>query len=326
MRVAMATAPGILALTERPVPKPRRGHVLVKVRLCGVCGSDVAAVKGSARFPYSPGHEYCGIVETASGQVGVELQGRRVVIDPNLACGRCRYCIRRRPNLCLRLKSRAVKTNGGFADHVALDRRMVHTVPSVVPDDAATLVEPLSCAIHAVDVGRPQRGEKVLVLGGGTLGFLVALVLCDRGLRPVLVEPDDGRRARAKKLLRVRTLTPEGLKDRGPARFDLAVEASGGSGAATGAVEALARGGRLVLAGLVKGDVAPFPLANVTRNELEVRGAWLNPGTFPRALRLATRHRRLLARLPAERFPLSEVAAGFARAAEPGVPRILVHP
>jgi len=330
MRVCVFRSAKCVELEERPVPEVRDRFVLVKVGVCGICGSDVAAWQGigGKGFPYSPGHEFCAVVaQTGRAVSGLEA-GQRVVIDPNLGCGVCRFCTMGRPNLCDALKTRRIKSNGGLADYVALDGRMVYALPEGLPDELAPFVEPLSCALHMVDVADVKSAGLVAVFGAGSMGTLVGMALQSRGAEVFFIEPHETRRQRVSRLLGVRAMTPEELPGSElVGRVDAAIECSGSARAVAQAIALLRKGGRLVLGGLVgQAPGAGIPLGDITRKELEVCGSWLNPNTFGAAIDLALSSRKALSQIPAETFPLDDVGAAFARAMSADAPKVLVRP
>lgn len=330
MRITICPEPGRLELQTRPIPVPGDGQVLVRVAVCGVCSSDVGVWRGTVpkEFPYSPGHEFCGSLErTGRGVTGLRT-GQPVVINPNLGCGTCRYCREGRPNLCDNLKTRSIKSNGGFAEYVALDARMVHPIPDGLSDTVAALVEPCSCALHAARSALAAEPARVAVFGGGILGVLTVLALRQAKREVILIEPDEFRRGQAQALLGVRTLTPGELPRRDRSEeIDVAVDCSGRIEAVSLAIATLRKTGRLVLAGLVSNPRdAALPLTEVTAKELEVRGVWLNPNTFDEAIRLVSEHRGTLAALKSREFPLEQIGAAFAWATRSDVHKVYVRP
>lgn len=327
-RVTVFERPGHVGLETRPMPGVAASQVLINVAVCGICGSDIAAWRGekSRRYPYTPGHEFCGTVEAIGVEVDGFAAGRMVVVDPNLGCGACRFCDAGRPNLCAELKTRPVKSNGGLSDYVALDHRMAHPLPAGVPVELAPFIEPLSCACHGVRRLGPERGGNVAVFGAGTVGLLTALVLQDAGATVVTIEPSPLRRIAAGRIVDGCILAPGELDDSGHCgRLDGVIDCSGNSAAVRQAVHALREGGRLVLAGIVGGDAgADVPLELITRKELDVVGTWLNPGTFGEAVAFAARAVGVLGRLTTETFALRDIAAAFERATSPEVHKVMV--
>ena len=339
MRIAIFTRPNEIEIQRRPVPALASDHVLVKVIVCGICASDLLAWKGGEhnvhnRYPYSPGHEFCGIVEKLGSDVTTAKIGQRVVINPNLGCGECDFCQNGKPNLCDFLKSRPIKSNGGFSEYVALDYRMVYTLPDSLPDALAVFVEPLSCAVHAAEKARVKEGERVAIFGAGILGILTGLALRSADCDCVFIEPSEERRRIAADLLNVPCLDPQQLNDANSAvRFDAAIDCSGKAQAISQAIRALAKAGRLVVLGLVT-DALDYglPLLDVTMKEVELTGAWLNPNSFEEALRRSRQNTAILEALKTEEFSLADIKAAFQRAlfistsTKKDVHKVLVRP
>lgn len=330
MWVSVCVEPGRVELQQRPVPIPGENEILVKVAVCGICGTDVAVWQGSMpkSYPHCPGHEFCGTVTARGAGAGRFDIGCRVVINPNLGCGTCDYCRAQQPNLCDALKTRRIKSNGGLANYVALDARMAHALPDELPDVLAPFVEPLSCALHAARAAEAGHPRRVAIFGAGPMGILTALVLKRRMPEIVVVDPAECRREQVRALLDVSVLTPEQLEhadaDNAP---DAAVDCSGRLNAISLAVKCLRKGGQLVLAGLVaQTSELPFPFGAVTTKELTVCGVWLNPNTFAEAIGLAVEHRDVLSRLTTAVFSLHQIAEAFQYAARQEVLKVLVRP
>ena len=291
MKIGVCTKVDHIELQDRPIPEAGPGFVLVKVAVCGICGSDVAAWRGSGhkKYPYSPGHEFCGTIERTGENAGALEVGQRVVINPNLGCGQCRLCLAGKPNLCDYLKSRPIKSNGGLAEYAALDQRMIHPLAEALPDSLAPFIEPLSCALHAANSAAVNRGDRVAIFGAGLMGFLTGLALRSSGADIVCVEPSENRRRRASDLLGLNAISPEELTKSLPnGEIDVAIDCSGSGHAVAQAVRVLAKAGRLILGGIVMnpGD-ADISFIEMTTKELLVRGVWLNPDTFAAAIHLA---------------------------------------
>lgn len=330
MRVAICDRPGHIELRRRPIPNVGDDQILVRVLGCGVCGSDLAVWRGtfSKTYPYSPGHEFCGIVETIGRSTSGFQLGQRVVINPNLGCGRCRFCRDDRPNLCDALKTRPIKSNGGFSDYVALDHRMAHPLGDELDDTLAVFVEPLSCAVHAACRAQVRPGEHVAIWGAGTIGILTGIAAKSVACELTFVEPVDVRRRQVAELFAAEVLTPEQAAESNLAgRLDVAIDCSGRVEAVCQAIKLLRKAGRLVLAGLVThADQAGLPLIDVVAKELEITGIWLNPNTFDEAIRLAIEHKNMLRSLNTERFALDDVISAFERATDQDVNKVVVRP
>ena len=195
MLSAVCRQPGRIELKTMPIPVVDENKILVKVIACGICGSDISVWQGyDKRYPYSPGHEFCGTVERTGSKVQSVSPGQRIVANPNLGCGHCPYCLKNLPNLCDFLKTRPIKSNGGFSEYVALDYRMAYPVPSSIDEKLATFIEPLSCALHLVELAEMEGDKSAAIFGGGTLGILTALVIRSKGGRCLFIEPLPHRR------------------------------------------------------------------------------------------------------------------------------------
>ena len=336
MRIAICERPHHIVIQTRSIPSADAGEVLVEVALCGVCGSDLAVWQGSGhkRYPYSPGHEFCGTVEHVGQDVTDFRVGQRVVVDPNLGCGECDYCRIGRPNLCDRLKTRHVKSNGGLSEYVALDARMVHLLPEVIPDELAPFIEPLSCALHAARRAQVGQGERVAIFGAGIIGMLTGLALQSQDCELLFVEPVQERHEQIVELFHVPPMTPRQFADsHWVDTVDVAIDCSGNERAVSQAIAVLRKGGRLLLVGLVQAGSTEnqpsrdcLPLMQVTTKELEIKGVWLNPHTFGEAIRLAEARQDVLSQLTTELWYLDDIAAAFERASSHHVNKVLVKP
>ncbi len=249
-----------LVLEELPEPVPGPGEVLVRVRACGICGSDVHGLDGSTGRRVPPlvmGHEAAGeIAALGTGVAGLEV-GRRVTFDSTIYCGRCAFCRAGEINLCdhrqvLGVSCEEYRRDGAFAEYVAVPSRSIYPLPEGLSFERAALVEPLSVAVHAVDRLAPREGERAVVLGAGVIGLLALQVLKARGCgRVIAVDLDRGRLELARELGADQTFAPEKGTDvaaelvrlSGGAGLDLAVEAVGLPATVETAVNCLRKGG-----------------------------------------------------------------------------------
>ena len=190
-RQVVVTAPGEVEIQHTVTPAPGPGEVLIRMRAVGICGSDVHASHGRHPFvplPYHPGHEVVGTVE-ATG-TGVDLPvGRRIVVEPILACGDCKYCLDGRYNLCSAMAFfGCTAPTGGLADLFVLPADRVLAVPDQLSDALAALIEPLSTPVHAVRLAGPDlTGRTVAILGAGTIGLLTLVAARHAGATRIAV-------------------------------------------------------------------------------------------------------------------------------------------
>jgi 2-desacetyl-2-hydroxyethyl bacteriochlorophyllide A dehydrogenase len=205
IRRVVVTAPGVveIELAERPVPGP--GEALIRMRAAGICGSDVHAAHGRHPFvalPYHPGHEVVGTVEATGAGVDVPA-GRRVVIEPILACGGCKYCLDGRYNLCATMVFfGCTAPTGGLADLFVIPADRLVAVPAHLSDALAALIEPLATPVHAVRLAGPDlTGRTVAILGAGTIGLLTLVAARHAGAARIAVsDPLPAKREIARRL------------------------------------------------------------------------------------------------------------------------------
>jgi threonine dehydrogenase-like Zn-dependent dehydrogenase len=301
---------------DRPRPAPPAGEALVRVSLAGVCNTDLELVRGYYPYTGVPGHEFVGVVETADG--AEEWVGRRVVGEINAACGACATCLAGRPTHCERRSVLGiVARDGAFATHLVLPILNLHAVPDGVPDEVAVFTEPTAAALELQEQVRVSHGDRVVVIGTGKLGNLVAQTLAATGCRLLAV----GRSERPLALLSARgiaTARAEGIEAR---RADLAVECTGSPEGLELARRAVRPRGTIVLKSTYHGkaeiDMAPFVV-----DEITLVGSRCGP--FAPALRALARGEVDPRPLVDARYPLADAVAAFEHAARPGALKILV--
>jgi threonine dehydrogenase-like Zn-dependent dehydrogenase len=299
-----------------PLPSPPPGEALVRVRVAGVCNTDLELVRGYYPFTGVPGHEFVGVVEEAEG--APEWVSRRVVGEINAACGACPTCLAGRRTHCERRTVLGiVARDGAFATHLRLPVANLHAVPDGVPDEAAVFTEPTAAALELQEQVRVSPDDRVVVVGAGKLGNLVAQTLAATGCRLLVV----GRSPRPLALLAARgieTTTAEAVLRR---RADLAVECTGNPEGLEVARRAVRPRGTIVLKSTYHGtaaiDMAPFVV-----DEITLVGSRCGP--FAPALSALVRGDVDPRPLVAARYPLAEAVLAFEHAARPGTLKVLV--
>jgi len=278
MRAIIVEARGRHAFRNVETPGYAADEVLVRSVAAAMCGTDVKIMHGLlpagvVTYPCIPGHEWSGVVEAVGGDVSDLSPGDRVVSEGILRCGRCARCLTGETNLCENYSQLGFTRAGGFGGFVATPRRVVHRLPDGVGFDAAALVEPLACIVHAFDRGRVTRGDAVAIIGSGGLGSLAVLLARHVGARRVTVygvsetELALARRLGADEAVRV--IEPV---DAEPA--DVVMETSGAPTAARTAVRAARRGGRVVLLGTGgEGTTITFHDDEIVRRQLDIVGS-----------------------------------------------------
>jgi threonine dehydrogenase-like Zn-dependent dehydrogenase len=299
-----------------PTPLPPPGEALVRVRVAGVCNTDLELVRGYYPYAGVPGHEFVGTVEEASGVP--EWVGRRVAGEINAACGACATCRAGRRTHCeKRTVLGIVARNGAFATHLTLPIANLHAVPNGLPDDVAVFTEPTAAALELQQQVRVAAGDRVVVIGAGKLGHLVAQTLAVTGCRLLVV----GRSPRPLALLAARgiaTATAEAIE---PRVADLVVECTGHPDGLELARRAVRPRGTIVLKSTYHGK-AEVDLARFVVDEITLVGSRCGP--FAPALELLAAGRVDPRPLVEARYPLADAVAAFDHAARPGAMKVLV--
>jgi len=195
MQAVVYWGPGDIRVCDRPEPEPQADNLIVEVICCAICGTDLKlATVGNPRChpPRIIGHEMVGRIVHAGGAVDGFEVGEKVTLATTLACGECPYCARGLGNMCPNARPVSYDFDGAFAEKLAipplaLSGGNVVKVPDRVPDEAAALSEPLSCCINAQDLAGVKEGDRVLVIGGGPMGALHALLAIAGGAGRVMV-------------------------------------------------------------------------------------------------------------------------------------------
>ncbi|MDA3629001.1 alcohol dehydrogenase catalytic domain-containing protein [Saccharopolyspora sp. WRP15-2] len=317
---------GEVRLERTPRPEPGHGEVLVRPVLVGICGSDTHAVAGEHPFidlPYAPGHEAVGVVEAVGSGVSTCRPGDRVVLEPGLACGRCRRCAEGRYNICAELAVFGCQTDGAMSDLFTVAADRLHVLPDDVGDLAAALVEPLATPVHAVRRAGVRDGSRVVVLGAGPIGLLVVAAARAAGAAEIAVtDPMPDKRDRALRLGADLALPPD-RADEIAGGVDVVFDCVATEPTVRQGIELLLKGGTFVVVGVPAGPVA-VPLHLVQDREITVLGSLMYVREDVEAAL------RLVSRVPVDElvsaiFPLDRAAEAFAAAQDPGQVKVLVQ-
>ncbi len=314
-------------LERREVPDPAAGELKVRVEASGLCGTDLHIASGEyplARPGVIIGHEFAGTVVQVGPGVKSFGAGDRIVVDPNIPCGICSYCHNARPHLCENPQGLGVTQNGGLAEFTTVPAAQAYRIPEGLPVEAAALTEPLSCALHAVDLAGLRPGGTALILGAGPIGVLCAALLVAAGASKVVVsEPHPSRRARVQEF-GAEPVEPEAVSDGGA---DVVLECVGRVETMEAAVEAVRPGGTVVWVGVAspEDEVAVKPY-DVFRRELTIRGTYVNPFTMERSLALLDSGRINWEAVVTHHFSLDDFEEAWAAQREGAGLKICVQP
>ena len=305
-------------ISFRNVPQPRKANeALVKIRKAGICSTDLELVKGY--YPYTGilGHEFVGEVVEADD---ASWTGQRVVGEINVVCNECEQCLNGRPTHCEKRTVLGIANrNGTFAEYTTLPLANLHRVPASVQDEMAVFTEPLAAALEIQQQIQIRPSDRVLLVGAGRLGQLIAQTLALTGCDLRVV----ARYAHQQNLLgarAIRVITEEEIQ---PWRWDVVVEATGSPAGFSLARQAVRPRGTLVLKSTYKGNL-DVNFSSIVVDEINIIGSRCGP--FEPALSLMESRQVDPTVLISNEFKLADVLKAFERAAETGVLKVLVEP
>ncbi len=298
-----------------PIPAPSPGEALIRVLRAGICNTDLELLRGYYPYEGIPGHEFVGMVEKGCDR----LLGQRVVGEINAVCGNCRFCLQGHRTHCEnRTVLGIVNRNGAFAEYLTLPSANLHPVPENISTDVATFTEPLAAALEIQQQVRVSQSDKVMVVGDGKLGQLVAQTLALTGCDLLTI----GRHPEKLANLEARGIRvgfADAVIDRA---FDLAVECTGNPEGFATACRALRPRGTLVLKSTYAGKLTIDASALVV-DEITLVGSRCGP--FAPALELLSTGQVDVKPLIQARYPLSEGLQAFAHAQQRGVLKVLLE-
>ncbi len=303
-----------LQIEQRPVPVPRSGEVLIRVRSVGICGSDIHYFEHGriadfiVESPLVLGHEASGEVAALGEDVTDLSVGDRVAMEPGVPCGTCAQCRAGRYNLCPDVRFFATPPiDGAFAEYVTLPRAFVHAVPDNVSFDAAALLEPLSVGVWACQKGDVRLGTRVLITGAGPVGVMAALVARANGATQITMSDVNPQRlARAAELgFDVVDARSQALPD--VVEADVLIECSGAAPAIVDGIRCVAPAGKVVLVGMSPTAMVELPVGVIQGRELWITGTFRYAHTYPTAVTLAASGAVDLDALVSQTFGLDEV-------------------
>lgn len=314
-------------------------EILVQVKICGICGTDVHIYEGdkgaaTTNPPCILGHEFAGIVVEAGKNVKDLQVGDRVCIDPNDTCNECYFCKSGLAHYCENMIGYGTTTNGGFAEFCKVHYKQAYKVSNDVTFAEAAMAEPLSCCIHGIDMCDIHPGSTVLVIGGGMIGLLtLQLALLAGAANVILSEPVATKREMAKNLGATIVVDPihEDIKavlDRHQIKnINTVIECCGLKSTIAQALDLVGMKGTVMMFGLTKPDdevaIKPF---SVFQKETTIRASFINPYTIGRAVELIKSKRIDVSSMVCETIPLEKLGEYLADPAKRAKGKILVNP
>lgn len=334
-----------LHLNMHDMPEPALGarDVLIQVKACGICGSDVHGYDGSTGRRIPPlimGHEASGVITRTGAEVISFRVGDRVTFDSTVSCGHCSFCASGDVNLCdnrqvLGVSCGDYRRNGAFAEYVAVPENIVYALPASFAYEKAALIEAVSIAVHAAKITQIQPGSSAVVIGAGMIGLLAVQAFRVFGCSKVLaVDLEQSKLDLARQLGADQTFLgndpellaklKEATGGQGP---DIAVEVVGVQASILTAIEGVRRGGTVTLIG----NLAPrveIPLQIVVTRQLRLLGSCASAGEYRECIALMESGAIDVDPLISALVPLKEGAQWFQRlyAREPGLMKVILQP
>ncbi|MCA9835297.1 MAG: alcohol dehydrogenase catalytic domain-containing protein [Trueperaceae bacterium] len=321
MKVAVMQGAHHIDLGEKAKPSPKEGEVLIKVQACSVCGSDLHYYHEGAigamqiKEPFTPGHEFAGIIIEGTGKpFGLE-DGTLVAVDPAQPCGKCEWCHSGNHHLCPdHLFVGGPPTDGAMAEYIAVPFSTVHVVPQHFSAQQAALLEPLGIAIHALDLAKLRPGSDVCILGAGPIGLYISMLAQRSGaVRVSMIDPLAYRRDFAKNLSADAVFeNVESYLDYTKGRgADVIFEATTSPEGPDLATQAVRIGGKVILVGIPDGDKFTLTASLVRRKGLTIKLSRRMGHIYPRAIQYVDSGKLDVNAIVSHVMPLSEVKKAF---------------
>lgn len=310
MKAALLIAPQQIEIAETAPADMGVDSVLIEPERVGICGSDVSFFSGHRAppaFPLVLGHEVVGRIVAKGDQVTGLKVGQRVIVEPNFPCGTCAYCRAGRSNICINKKILGMTVPGCFAEQVVAPAEFVWAIPDSLSDEDAVTIEPLTVSLHALWQSGAQIGDTVAIIGCGSTGLLLVHAAAAQGMRVLAHDKFPNKLEMARRLGAQVDPNPDVQATWREAGVTTVFECAGASSTVELALQAVPRGGQVVLLGLSSSEVRFVPLKFV-REEIRVSGSIIynHPTDFARAIALVGRGVLAPGRIVSENLPFAE--------------------
>jgi 2-desacetyl-2-hydroxyethyl bacteriochlorophyllide A dehydrogenase len=299
MKAAVFTGKGKIEIRDIKLREPEADEVMIDVEYCGICGTDIHIYHGSSGSvevapPVVLGHEYSGTVYKTGKDVTRFHVGQRVVVDPNLSCNTCKFCLDGKRHLCENLVGIGTAADGGFSEYTYVKQELVYAIPDNVSFEQAAFAEPISCALHGIDLCNIEQGKNVAIIGGGTIGMIMLQLAKNAGASNlIMIEPVEKKRTLAKKLGADICIDPismdvkSELEKGGVRNIDYVIECVGKAQTVEMSVSIAGKGATVMWFGLTEADKASRIFQyEVFLKELTLKASFINPHTMQRSIEL----------------------------------------
>ncbi|WP_273484152.1 zinc-dependent alcohol dehydrogenase family protein [Desulforamulus ruminis] len=324
MKALVYSNPKEFSIQEVDIPKCGENQVIIKVKVCGICKTDVHIHNGKfiSKFPLTPGHEFTGVVEEVGSKVTSFKKGDRVVADNTVLCGECYYCRRNQPLYCENFHSLGVTGPGGFAEYVLVNQDKVFKIKDHLSFDEAAFTEPTACAIHGMDMIDIQNGDNVLMFGAGPTGIILAQLLRYGGAGNLVVAApskfkldilEDLGIAQTVQIDRNdESIHEKKIKSMFPKGFDVIIDATGAASVTEACFKYAKMGSKIVVYGVCdESDRIQISPYEIFSKEYKIIGSFAQTHCFDRAINALETGLVKVNNLISHRFSLDDYAKGL---------------
>jgi 2-desacetyl-2-hydroxyethyl bacteriochlorophyllide A dehydrogenase len=311
MRALVIEKPGVAKVQTVPVASPGEHDIRIKIKVSGICGTDVHIFRGEylGTYPVIPGHEFSGVVEAVGGGVTRFKVGDHVAVEPNISCDNCPACLGNRQNFCEHWNGIGVTLPGGMAEYAVVPEKAAFKIREL-PFLSGAFVEPLSCVLHGVERARFRLADKVLILGAGPIGILLSKAIQLQGASAITqVDLNRARLELAKKSGAGRVC--ESLDELERDSFDVVVDASGSTFLMEKALDYVRKGGTVLWFGVPKRDAKlSLPAFTIFEKGLYLLSSYTSVRNSIQAVELLANGKIDVSTLVSHQLPLEEFAKG----------------
>ena len=326
MSALVLTDIGRLEVRNLPMPSLRADEVLIRVKACGVCGTDLHIFHGDEGSAKSPlpivlGHEFSGEVALIGKNVKSVRVGERVAVDPNCACGQCYYCRIGKPHYCENKLCYGTVLNGAFAEYCVVKEKVCYLLPDGMDFFAGAMVEPVSCCLHGIDLCGISPGQTVLIIGCGPIGQIMVQLAKSAGAAKIaVIEPVAEKRDTALKFGATATFDPlsandmaDALSEQGFTDVNTVIECVGNTRTMRQAIDLAGYASTVMLFGLSspRDTLQINPFNDLFKKEIKLTASFVNPLTCSRSIELMASGRLAVDGLITDKLPLDKAAEAF---------------
>lgn len=339
MKAAVYYGNKTIRTEDIPVPEIKNDEILVQVKACGICGTDVhifEGAKGAADCipPKVLGHEFSGIAVKVGGSVKNIKEGDRVVVDPNDMCGHCIFCKSGEGHFCENMVGIGTTVNGGFEEYCSVRAKQAVKISDSLSFDEAVFAEPVSCCLHGIDRANIKVGSTIMVIGAGPIGMIMLqLAKISGATELIVIEPVESKRETAKKFGASITINPlkenvsSVLKNNGIYNVNTVIECVGAKQTMNDALFYAGKCATIVFFGLTVPEceiaVKPF---EIFEKELTITSSYINPYTIARAVSLLESGRISVDPLIADTLPLEDLGRVLSDSRFRRGGKVIIHP